>query len=64
MKDHHITARESDLVREAAERQLAAGYNQPTAYELAKKAGLIGTVKTASQDLSTNPRHLDGFGLR
>jgi predicted DNA-binding protein len=54
--------RESDLVRGAVERQLAAGDTPPTAYELAKKAGLIGTVKTASRDLSTNPRHFDGFG--
>jgi len=54
--------RESDLVRAAVERQLAAEDDVPTAYEHAKKAGLIGAVKTASPDLSTNPRHFDGFG--
>jgi len=54
--------RESDLVRGAVERQLAAEDNAITAYERAKKAGLIGAVRGASRDLSTNPAHLDGFG--
>jgi predicted DNA-binding protein len=54
--------RESDLVRGAVERQLAAEDNALTAYEQVKKAGLIGAVKKASRDLSTNPRHFDGFG--
>lgn len=54
--------RESDLVRGAVEQQLAAGDQATTAYERAKKAGLIGVVRRASRDLSTNPRHFDGFG--
>ena len=54
--------RESDLVRGAVERQLAAEDDALTAYERAKKAGLIGAVRGASRDLSTNPAHLDGFG--
>ena len=54
--------RESDLVREAVARQLAAEDEALTAYEHAKKAGLIGTVRGASRDLSTNPRHFEGFG--
>jgi predicted DNA-binding protein len=53
--------RESDLVRTAVERQLAAEDDALTAYERAKKARLIGVVR-ASRDLSTNPRHFDGFG--
>jgi predicted DNA-binding protein len=55
-------ARESDLVRVAVERQLAAEDDALTAYDHAKKAGLIGAVRGASRDLSTNPRHFDGFG--
>lgn len=55
-------AQESELVRAAVERQLADEDNAPTAYEIAVKAGLIGTVKGASKDLSTNPRHFEGFG--
>lgn len=54
--------RESDLVRRAVERQLAAEDDALTAYERAKKAGLIGAVKGASPDLASNPRHFDGFG--
>jgi predicted DNA-binding protein len=59
---HRSGTRESDLVRAAVERQLAAEDAALTAYELAKKAGLIGAVKGANQDLSTNPRHFEGFG--
>jgi len=55
-------ARESDIVRGAIERQFAAEDAGMTAYERAKKAGLVGAVWNASGDLSTNPRHLDDFG--
>ena len=54
--------RESTLVREALERQLPRSEPTQTAYDLALKAGLIGDVKGAPPDLSTNPRHFDGFG--
>jgi predicted DNA-binding protein len=54
--------RESDIVRDAVERELAAEGASVTAYELAKKAGLIGAVKATIRDLSTNPKYLDGFG--
>ena len=55
-------SRESDVVRGAVERQLAAQEDSLTAYERAKKAGLIGAVKGTTRDLSTNPKHFDGFG--
>jgi hypothetical protein len=54
--------RESDLVRGAVERQLAAEDHTVTAYQRAKKAGLIGAVRGARRDLSTNPKYFDGFG--
>jgi len=54
--------RESELVRAAVERQLAADAESATAYERAQKAGLVGAAKGASRDLSTHPRHLEGFG--
>jgi len=54
--------RESALVRGAVELQLAAEEKSLTAYEHAKRAGLIGTVKGTLRDLSTNPKYLDGFG--
>ena len=54
--------RESDVVRGAVERQLAAEEGGLTAYERAKRAGLIGTVRGAARDLSTNRKYFDGFG--
>ena len=54
--------KDAALVRSAAERQLEAGENSLTAYELAEIAGLIGVVKGAIRDLSTNPKYFDGFG--
>ena len=54
--------RESSLVREALERQLSRSEAGETAYDVALKAGLIGALKGANRDLSTNPRHFDGFG--
>jgi predicted DNA-binding protein len=53
---------ESELVREALENYLGQSKEERSAYELARDAGLIGSVKRAPRDLSTNPRHLDGFG--
>lgn len=53
---------ESDLVRSAVERQLAVEEKALTAYERAKRAGLIRVVKGASRDLSANPKFFDGFG--
>ena len=55
-------ARESDIVRGAVESQLAAGEDGSSAHDRAKKAGLIGVVRGASRDVSTNPKHLEGFG--
>jgi predicted DNA-binding antitoxin AbrB/MazE fold protein len=34
----------------------------PTLFELLDKAGLIGCVKDAPPDLSTNPKYMEGFG--
>ena len=54
--------RESDLVREAVERQLDAAEPIPTAFDLAKKRGLIGAIRSGVGDLRANPKHFDGFG--
>ena len=54
--------RESDIVRDAVEQRLAAEEGSLAAYELARKAGLIGLVKGNVRDLSTNPKYFDGFG--
>jgi predicted DNA-binding protein len=60
---------ESALVREALETYLGQSAEARPAYELAEEAGLIGCIgrkgrgpKAPAKDLSTNPRHLEGFG--
>ena len=62
---------ESELVREALESYLGQSSGERPAYELAQEAGLIGCVRrgagspaprSPAKDLSTNPRHFDGFG--
>lgn len=47
----------------------AAGANgnspEESAFEVANRAGLIGCIKAAPRsptDLSTNPKHMEGFG--
>ena len=59
---HRSGTRESEIVRGAVERQFAGEDEKMGAYEWAKKAGMIGVVKGASRDLSTNPKYFDGFG--
>jgi predicted DNA-binding protein len=54
--------RQSDLVREALEKYLSADSEKQTAYDLARKAGLIGCIRGAPKDLSTNRRYFKGFG--
>lgn len=52
----------SDLVRVALETYLVREGTGTSAYDLAKEAGLIGCAGRAPKDLSTNPRHFEGFG--
>jgi predicted DNA-binding protein len=53
---------EADLVREALERYLGAQDLELTCFTLAQRSRLIGCVRTAPSDLSTNREHMDGFG--
>jgi metal-responsive CopG/Arc/MetJ family transcriptional regulator len=53
---------ESALVREALESFLGKASGSDSAYDLAKEAGLIGCVGGKPSDLSTNRKHLEGFG--
>jgi metal-responsive CopG/Arc/MetJ family transcriptional regulator len=52
----------SDLLRVALQAYLGRVRKSQSAYELAKEAGLIGLVRRAPKDLSTNRRHFKGFG--
>lgn len=53
---------ESVIVREALESYLAAVTEEVSAYDLALQAGVIGCAKPGLRDLSTNPKHFEGFG--
>ena len=51
--------------RPAPAKTAAAPDAEETAYDMARRAGLIGCIKGASRsptDLSTNPKHMEGFG--
>jgi metal-responsive CopG/Arc/MetJ family transcriptional regulator len=53
---------ESDLVRAALEAYLAQPPHPVSCLELAKRHRLIGCAKELPPDLSTNRKHLEGFG--
>lgn len=53
---------ESDLAREAIEEYLLRHAKLPSCYDLADEAGMIGCVDSGKRDLSTNPKHMKGFG--
>ncbi len=53
---------ESDLAREAIEEYLLRHAKLPTCFDIAEQAGLLGCVETGTRDLSTNPKHMKGFG--
>jgi metal-responsive CopG/Arc/MetJ family transcriptional regulator len=51
----------SRLVREILERHLVASEPTPES-ALARAGDIVGSVKRKPRDLSTNPKHLRGFG--
>lgn len=53
---------ESELIRAALETYLAQSKGERLAYELAEEAGVIGCIRRAPKDLSSNRRHFEGFG--
>jgi len=59
---------EAEVVREAVERLVreneAAGAPAPgeDALTVAKRLGVVGRIKGAPADLSTDARHMEGFG--
>jgi Arc/MetJ-type ribon-helix-helix transcriptional regulator len=74
-------AREDDVIRDALTRlkqalppsarpsrkraKRAESAAEETAYDVARRAGVIGCLKGAPDsptDLSTNPKHMEGFG--
>ena len=54
--------RESQVVREALEEYLSKNDGEETAYDRARKAGLIGCIRGGRKDVSTNKSLFKGFG--
>jgi Arc/MetJ-type ribon-helix-helix transcriptional regulator len=52
----------SDLVREAVRAHLQRRRPSESAYDVAKRIGMIGVYTDGPSDLSTNPEHMEGFG--
>jgi metal-responsive CopG/Arc/MetJ family transcriptional regulator len=52
----------SDLVRAALETYLGREATSLSAYDLAERAGVIGSLRGAPKDLSTNRKYFAGFG--
>jgi hypothetical protein len=53
---------ESDVIRCAIEQFVAQQEMPTTCYDVAKQAGLIGSMPGLPPDLSTNPKYMEGFG--
>ncbi len=52
----------SDVVRQVLERHAKERTPRPNAYVLAQQLGILGVAKGLPSDLSTNPKHMEGFG--
>jgi hypothetical protein len=52
----------SQIVRQAIEEHLRQQKPGESCYDLAKRVGIIGSAKGLPTDLSTNPKHMEGFG--
>lgn len=57
-----VGQRSSQIVREVLERHFVSRGRARSCYDLARRAKVIGCVKNAPSDLSTNLRYFEGFG--
>ncbi len=55
--------RPSDVVRQALEDYVSRHAPPSNCRELAERLGILGSAKGLPADLSTNPDHMEGFGL-
>ena len=53
----------SEVVREAIAEHMRRRKPRENCYELAKRLGILGSAEGLPTDLSTNPEHMEGFGL-
>jgi metal-responsive CopG/Arc/MetJ family transcriptional regulator len=52
----------SEIVRQALEEHMQRRTPRESCYDIAKRLGIIGSAKGLPADLSTNPKHMEGFG--
>lgn len=50
------------LIEKVAENGQHVEPSEATLFELFDEVGLVGCIKDAPSDLSTNPKYLEGFG--
>ena len=55
-------ASRSEVVRHAVERHCGIGESSATCYDLVSETGLIGAAHDGPEDLSADPKHMEGFG--
>jgi metal-responsive CopG/Arc/MetJ family transcriptional regulator len=55
--------RPSDIVRQALEEYMRRRTPRESCLDIARRIGILGIYKGAPSDLSTNPKHMEGFGL-
>jgi Arc/MetJ-type ribon-helix-helix transcriptional regulator len=53
----------SDVVRAALREHFKAKMPQASCLDIARQIGIIGIYTDAPADLSTNPAHMEGFGV-
>lgn len=52
----------SQIVRQAIEEHLKQQPPVESCHDLAQRLGILGSAKGLPTDLSTNPKHMEGFG--
>jgi hypothetical protein len=52
----------SAIVRKALEEHVRGRTPGESAYDLAKRLGILGSAKKGLPDLGTNPKHMEGLG--
>ena len=52
----------SAIVRQVLQEHIERQEPDHSAYDLAKRLGIIGCIKDSPSDLSTKPAHMEGFG--
>jgi hypothetical protein len=55
--------RPSDIVRQALEEHMRQRAPRESCLDIARRIGILGIYTDAPTDLSTNPEHMEGFGL-